>query len=73
MINLFREWSCAVVEVLRLSSDALGRRSKTKIFGNCLRSRLDMQLFVNVPEVGADGVDANAELVADLLVCQPFN
>jgi len=27
-----------------------------------------VQLFINVPEVGANGVDADVELVADLLV-----
>ena len=39
-----------------------------KIFCDGFGSRLDMKLLVNVPEVGAYGVNANVELVGDLFV-----
>ena len=41
-----------------------------EVFRDGFGSRLDMQFLVNVPEMGADGVDADAEFVADLLVRQ---
>jgi len=51
---------------------ASSRRSASEVFRDCFGPRLDVQLLINVPEMSADGVDADIELVTDLLISQPF-
>ncbi len=46
--------------------------SLAQIFGDRLGARLDVQFFVDAPEICADGVDANAQLVGDLFVSKPL-
>ena len=55
-----------------MSLNSSGRRSAAEVFRDRFCPGLNVQLFINVPEVGANGVDADVELVADLLVGQPL-
>ena len=48
------------------------RNSEAEIFRDCFRSRLDAQLLVIVPDMGADGVDADSQPVPDLLASHPL-
>ena len=40
-------------------------KSEAEIFRNGFRARLDMELFINMTKMGADGVNAEADLVAN--------
>lgn len=42
------------------------------VFGNRFGSGLHMQLFVNAPDIGADGVNADAQMLGGLLVGHSF-
>ena len=43
-----------------------------QILGNGLGAGLDMELFIYPPQIGADGVYADAQLIGNRLVGKPF-
>ena len=53
-------------------SSTMIRQSKAQIFGDGFGARLDVQFFVNAPEISADGINADVQLVGDLFVSQPL-
>jgi hypothetical protein len=46
--------------------------SVLQVLGHGFRPGLDVELFIDTPQVGADGGHADAHLVGDLLVGQPL-
>ena len=46
--------------------------SRAEILSDGLGAGLDMQLFVNAAQIGANGINADAQLVGDLFIGQPF-
>jgi len=55
---------------LRLSRRRLQKGSFQEEFGHSFGAGLDVELFVNAPDVITDSVNANAEFMGDLLVGQ---